>query len=60
MIGPQWRGTAGIAINYFFVAGELLVPLLSLFLTSWRGMAGACCMCVCENGGAFVCVCMCI
>jgi MFS family permease len=41
MIGPSWRGAAGIITQCFFIAGEFALVIIAVALPSWRGQFAA-------------------
>ena len=36
VVGGRWATICGLAIEYFWVAGWLLLALFSYYITSWR------------------------
>ncbi|GFR46601.1 hypothetical protein Agub_g8204 [Astrephomene gubernaculifera] len=41
-IGPSWRGTAGVATQLFFIAGEFLLVLVAYVARPWRSLCFTC------------------
>jgi MFS transporter, OCT family, solute carrier family 22 (organic cation transporter), member 4/5 len=39
MMGPSKRTFAGIVIEYFFAAGQLILVLIAFFIRDWRTLA---------------------
>lgn len=44
MIGPSWRGAAGICTQIFFILGEFALVVFALMFKSWRSLTGAACV----------------
>lgn len=53
MVGPAWRGYAGVSSQYLFIVGEFVLVALSLIPT-WKGQQGVWLGRVCagQGGGA--------
>uniref|UniRef100_A0A383VW07 Major facilitator superfamily (MFS) profile domain-containing protein n=1 Tax=Tetradesmus obliquus TaxID=3088 RepID=A0A383VW07_TETOB len=41
MLGPTWRGVAGIITQVFFIVGEFALVIIAVVLPSWRGQFAA-------------------
>eukprot|EP00803_Ostreobium_quekettii_P007621 evm.model.scf_75.3 EVM.evm.TU.scf_75.3 scf_75:14532-21992(-) len=39
LVGPTWRGKAGIATQFFFTAGECLLAALAFAIHGWRDLS---------------------